>query len=97
MYKIDYKPTEHSLSKVESLMELVQSLFRDNGQAIRTTYIQYSTNYTCVGFDNASVFTLWSDKATDAIQNTKFQLEQRLSRECSISVERFHGTVWVKS
>lgn len=31
MYKIDYKPTEHSLSKVESLMELVQSLFRDNG------------------------------------------------------------------
>lgn len=97
MYRIDYKPKEISLSKVESLMELIQSVFRDNGLAIRTTYIQYSTNYTCVGFDNASVFTLWSDKATDAIQNTKFQLEQRLSRECSISVERFHGTVWVKS
>lgn len=97
MYKIDYKPKEASLSKVESLMDLIQNLFRDNGLAIRTIYIQYSTKYTCIGFDNASLFTLWSDQATSAIQSTKYQLEQILLKECSISVERFHGAVWIRT
>lgn len=97
MYRIDYKPKEISLSKVESLMELIQSVFRDNGLAIRTTYIQYLTNHICIGFDNVSTFTLWSDNATAAIQSTKYQLEQRLLKECSISVERFFGTVWIRT
>lgn len=97
MYKIDYKPIEHSLSKVETLMELIQGLFRDNGQAIKTTYIQHTTNYACIGFDNMSINTLWSDQATDCIQVVKFQLEQYLSKECFISVEKQKGTVWIRT
>lgn len=94
--QIAVRKKSQSLSQVEALQAQIVDYFADAGLSVGTTYVHYRQQWLCVGIKTQGP-GFYTDAATAAVRQVRYQLQRAIGRQCSIAVEEYQGTVWLET